>query len=390
MSGSLRVMPADSPPFAHDHVDLMLDSGRCLRFNDPRPAHFQEAQFHLDGTYDRANQVTLVCGLRYGDRASLHPDLTLRGGYAWGRERWLYDVGVTQPIVGERLFAVGATAYRRNANADEERVGTTENTLAARFFREDWRDYFETEGIAAHATLTPASHVDLSVAWQEEEHRSVSKTTDWGLFGGDKRMRANLPIDDGTLRGLTLSCDVDTRNHDRNPTRGTWLRGSYGWTGGGLGGDYEFRKGTVDLRRYMKLSRGRYFDVRLAGGALDKARRGAGDEPVLGYDAAPVQERFYLGGTGTMRATQFKSIVGDRMVLMNAEMRVNVFDDLQAVVFADVGDAWIEDTESADLHTDAGIGFQDSDSSFRINVAKKLDRESDEGVFVSARIQRMF
>ncbi len=36
MSGSLRVMPADAPPLAHDHVDLVLDSGRCLRFNDPR------------------------------------------------------------------------------------------------------------------------------------------------------------------------------------------------------------------------------------------------------------------------------------------------------------------------------------------------------------------
>ncbi len=36
MSGSLRVMPAGAPPLAHDHVDLVLDSGRCLRFNDPR------------------------------------------------------------------------------------------------------------------------------------------------------------------------------------------------------------------------------------------------------------------------------------------------------------------------------------------------------------------
>lgn len=36
MSGSLRVMDATSPPLAHDHVDLVLDSGRCLRFNDPR------------------------------------------------------------------------------------------------------------------------------------------------------------------------------------------------------------------------------------------------------------------------------------------------------------------------------------------------------------------
>ena len=36
MSGSLRVLPADAPPLAHDHYDLVLDSGRCLRFNDPR------------------------------------------------------------------------------------------------------------------------------------------------------------------------------------------------------------------------------------------------------------------------------------------------------------------------------------------------------------------
>ena len=36
MSGSLRVLDRASPPFAHDHVDLVLDSGRCLRFNDPR------------------------------------------------------------------------------------------------------------------------------------------------------------------------------------------------------------------------------------------------------------------------------------------------------------------------------------------------------------------
>jgi formamidopyrimidine-DNA glycosylase len=36
MSGSLRVLPADAPLRAHDHVDIALDSGRVLRFNDPR------------------------------------------------------------------------------------------------------------------------------------------------------------------------------------------------------------------------------------------------------------------------------------------------------------------------------------------------------------------
>jgi formamidopyrimidine-DNA glycosylase len=36
MSGSLRVLPADTPRLAHDHFDLVLDSGMTLRFNDPR------------------------------------------------------------------------------------------------------------------------------------------------------------------------------------------------------------------------------------------------------------------------------------------------------------------------------------------------------------------
>jgi formamidopyrimidine-DNA glycosylase len=36
MSGSLRVLERDAPLVAHDHVDLALDSGRILRFNDPR------------------------------------------------------------------------------------------------------------------------------------------------------------------------------------------------------------------------------------------------------------------------------------------------------------------------------------------------------------------
>jgi formamidopyrimidine-DNA glycosylase len=36
MSGSLRVVPAATPIGAHDHVDWRLDSGRVLRFTDPR------------------------------------------------------------------------------------------------------------------------------------------------------------------------------------------------------------------------------------------------------------------------------------------------------------------------------------------------------------------
>jgi formamidopyrimidine-DNA glycosylase len=36
MSGSLRVCRADEPPRAHDHIDLQLTDGTCLRYHDPR------------------------------------------------------------------------------------------------------------------------------------------------------------------------------------------------------------------------------------------------------------------------------------------------------------------------------------------------------------------
>lgn len=36
MSGSLRLVPAGTPPGKHDHVDIELESGMALRYTDPR------------------------------------------------------------------------------------------------------------------------------------------------------------------------------------------------------------------------------------------------------------------------------------------------------------------------------------------------------------------
>jgi len=36
MSGSLRIVPCTQSPKLHDHVDLVLDDGQCLRLHDPR------------------------------------------------------------------------------------------------------------------------------------------------------------------------------------------------------------------------------------------------------------------------------------------------------------------------------------------------------------------
>jgi formamidopyrimidine-DNA glycosylase len=52
MSGSLRALPATTPPLTHDHVDIVLDSGQCLRFNDPR--RFGSMHFTVDDPMQHA------------------------------------------------------------------------------------------------------------------------------------------------------------------------------------------------------------------------------------------------------------------------------------------------------------------------------------------------
>jgi len=36
MSGSLRILPANTPPEKHDHFDLLIDNGKLMRLRDPR------------------------------------------------------------------------------------------------------------------------------------------------------------------------------------------------------------------------------------------------------------------------------------------------------------------------------------------------------------------
>lgn len=36
MSGTLRVVPYNSPIAKRDHIDIVLNNGKLLRYNDPR------------------------------------------------------------------------------------------------------------------------------------------------------------------------------------------------------------------------------------------------------------------------------------------------------------------------------------------------------------------
>ena len=112
MSGSLRVLDGDVAPGLHDHFDWRLDSGRILRFTDPR--RFGSLLWQKHGSVH-----PLLAGL--GPEPL---DAEFDGAYLWKRSRgrkvgiklFVMDqkvvVGVGNIYVAEALFAAGIHPLR--------------------------------------------------------------------------------------------------------------------------------------------------------------------------------------------------------------------------------------------------------------------------------------
>lgn len=121
MSGALRVLDPRVPAGAHDHYELLLDSGRALRYTDPR--RFGCLLWQAPGTLH-----PLLAGL---GPEPLGPDFD--GAHLWRRARgrkapvkvFLMDqtvvVGVGNIYAAEALFAAGIHPSRAAGRIARER-----------------------------------------------------------------------------------------------------------------------------------------------------------------------------------------------------------------------------------------------------------------------------
>ncbi len=153
MSGSLRVLPVDAPLLAHDHYDLVLDSRRCLRFNDPR-----RFGCLLWATGD-PNEHPLLAGL---GPEPLERDFTADHLASKARRRrvaikpFLMDqrvvVGVGNIYASEALFRAGINPRRAAGRVSRERLAGLVQSVrdvlgeAIRQGGTTLRDYVNAEG----------------------------------------------------------------------------------------------------------------------------------------------------------------------------------------------------------------------------------------------------
>jgi formamidopyrimidine-DNA glycosylase len=102
MSGSLRVLPSATARTLHDHVDLVLDSGHCLRFNDPR----RFGSLHY--TSGPAHEHPLLKGL-----APEPFDRRFNAGYLWSVTR--RRVAIKQLLMNSHLVVGVGNIYANEA-----------------------------------------------------------------------------------------------------------------------------------------------------------------------------------------------------------------------------------------------------------------------------------
>ena len=132
MSGNLRVIPASTPSAKHDHLDLVLDDGRALRFSDPR--RFGTCLWHPDGLQPHPL-------LRDLGPEPLGPELTADYLYARAHRRrsavkvFLMDsrivCGVGNIYASEALFRAGIRPLRAAGNISRQRYAALVDAVRA-------------------------------------------------------------------------------------------------------------------------------------------------------------------------------------------------------------------------------------------------------------------
>jgi hypothetical protein len=127
--------------------------------------------------YNRVDGPAVILGAAFQTGRGPAPVLFAEGGYAYSRERGLYEAGFSVPFGDRPRITLGASGYRVTATEDEWIVSEGENTIFALVARTDYRDHYEAEGGRGYLAWSPGSDFELRVGGRLEEQRSLATRT---------------------------------------------------------------------------------------------------------------------------------------------------------------------------------------------------------------------
>ena len=124
-------------------------------------------------------------------------------GYGFSDKRWKLSGGIEYGLDSLRRYSVGIEGFKSIDHIpDEGFYGSFAIGLGALFDKNDYRDYYYTEGGSLSLRVRPFPLTALQFSLNHERHRAGIQTTDYSLSSRDKAYRPNPFIREGRLRSL--------------------------------------------------------------------------------------------------------------------------------------------------------------------------------------------
>lgn len=226
-----------------------------------------------------------------------------------------YALSFANPWMDNERTSLEAAIYSRSG----QRVGYTETRQGG--------------NLAVGRPVTDDTRVDLTLKVEQTRNTWDGEAPE-GVSSG------------GATRSVGFRVLNDTRDDVTDPRAGGVLKGSTELAGGLLGGDYDFNKYEFQATRFFSIKPNQTVGLRLGYGTST--------------GELPSHEMYEIGGSETVRGYRYREFLGSSMLYGNAEYRYRINDTVQAVAFADVGDAWTEGgpVKLSDLKTGYGIGVR--------------------------------
>jgi hypothetical protein len=303
--------------------------------------------------------------------------------YKFGPERLGYSLGFEKPFFGDAVLQVGASIHDLTASDDQWRLGDLEQSLVAVTFRNTFRDYYRRKGYQLHAAVRPAGEHEFLIAWRDDSHAALRNETNYGFFRDSHGFRENQQAAAGDMRAVIVGYTFDTRGLGRQfaPERyrrhllddlfGDVAERRHGvridWRSelapASLDHDFDFTRHIANVRGWWQASRRRI----ISGRALFGTSTGA----------LPPQRELAVGGIGSVRGYGFKDAVGDRMLLLNAELRQDLGwgnTNTAGLVFFDAGRVFNPRPDSSEAWMrGVGVGIEFGQRGPRVEFGWRLD-----------------
>jgi len=272
------------------------------------------------GTYDRVEGFPLTLGPSFEWRATQRDRVRLdlagivrtTSDQSDSRSDFGYRTKLEWRRTGEVGYGFGARAADVIDVIPDQTLSRSESGWSSFLLQTDQYDYYNSQVFGFYGFLLPARQFRVDLSWNSDDQTSVLANDPFSLFNNADRWRPNPLVDDGRYYLTTGAVTLDTRDSDRQPSTGWFLKGSLE-----LGhsddvapivlpagirepiptnGTYNYSTLQLDFRRYFRLSPSN----RISGRAFFNGW--------VGGDALPMQRRISLGGPSILPGDAFRQI----------------------------------------------------------------------------------